>query len=251
MKLLRALSVAATCIALSASWSSLTAQSTNEEVSYVLERYIETMGGRASLEKIRSVRLSGKVTYTNGASDAITVLKKKPNLVRVVLDKGMVRFVQAYDGQVAWYSREAGRNAFYDRMRGELMENFIREAPLENVLVNYTETDAVIELGEDVEIAGVPCYRVVATFPDGSRMVHHIEKKTFLERRILEYNREGELVSELIPASFESIEGVTFARKITRLSEGKTVSTLYLDEIQVNAGILNTAFSPPVELPPQ
>ncbi|NDV63498.1 outer membrane lipoprotein-sorting protein [Puniceicoccales bacterium CK1056] len=226
-------------------------QSNEEDVIYVLERYIESMGGRAALEEIRSVRLSGEIIYSNGVSDAITVLKKKPNLVRVILDKGQVRFVQAYDGKVAWYARESGRNSFHDRMRGQFMKNFIRQAPLENVLVNYTETDAEIELGEDVEIAGFPCYKVIARFPDGSSMVHHIEKKTFLERRILEYDQEGTLLSELIPASFESIEGVTFARKISRISEGKTLSTLTLDEIQVNAGILNTVFSPPVELPPQ
>jgi hypothetical protein len=226
-------------------------QANEEDITYVLERYIETMGGRAALEKIRSVRLSGKVTYTNGSSDAITVLKKKPDLVRVVLDKGQLRFVQAYDGKVAWYSRESGRYSFYDRMRGEMAENFIREAPLENVLVNYTETDADIELGEDVEIAGVPCYKVIARFPNGSQMVHHIEKTTYLERRILEYDKDGELISELIPGSFEIIEGVSFARKISRISEGKTISTLFLDDIKTNVGILNTAFSPPEELPPQ
>ena len=227
------------------------AQSQDKEVIYVLERYIETMGGRGSLENIRSVRLSGKITYASGLTDAITVLKKKPNLVRVVLDKGPLRFVQAYDGKVAWYARESGPYAFHDRMRGSMEESFIRDAPLENVLVNYTETDADIRLGEDVSIVGVPCYQIIAEYPEGGKMVHHIEKSTFLERRILEYDKDGELVSEVIPGSFETIDGVTFARKITHMSEGKPVSTLYLDEIQTNAGILNTVFSPPVELPPQ
>ena len=226
-------------------------QDNQEEVGYVIERYIETLGGRASLEKIRSVRLSGKVIYPNGLSDSITVLKKKPDLVRVVLDKGMVRFVQAYDGKVAWFARESGRDSFYDHMRGKVRDKFIREAPLENTLVNHTETDAVIQLGEDAEIAGVPCYRLVVTFPDGNSMIHFIEKGTFLERRIIEYDADGVLLSELIPASFETIEGVTFARKITRISEGRTLSTLYLDEIQVNSGILNKAFDPPDELPPE
>lgn len=230
---------------------SIRGQVNEDDVTYVLERYIESMGGRAALEKIRSVRLSGKVTYPNGASDSITVLKKKPNMVRVVLDKGTLRFVQAYDGNVAWYARESGRYSFHDRMRGEFAENFIREAPLENALVNYTESDARIELGEDLKIAGVPCYRVIVHFPRGGKMVHHIEKATFLERRILEYDKEGSLISELIPATFESIDGVTFARKITRVSEGKALSTLFLDEIETNIGLLNTSFSPPVELPPK
>lgn len=227
------------------------AQSDEEEVAYVIDRYIEAMGGRAALERIRSVRLGGTVAYPDGSTHAITVLKKKPNKVRVVLDTGILRFVQAYDGETAWFARESGRNSFHDRLRGSFAASFIREAPLENILVNPGETDVVISLGPEVTVAQAPCYQVVATFPDGSKVVHYIEKESFLERRIFEYDPEGKLLSELVPGKFETIDGVDFAMQIVRLKDGETISTLTLDEVQTNVGILDTAFSPPVELPPQ
>jgi outer membrane lipoprotein-sorting protein len=224
---------------------------TNEEsVEYVLDRYIEAMGGRASLEGIKSVRLSGKIRYPSGLEHSITVLKKKPDLVRVVLDTGTVRFIQAYDGKQAWFSRQAGRNAFYDRMRGNLAAGFLREAPLENVLVNPRDTGAKIYLGEDVQVARVSCYQVIADFPDGSRIIHYIEKETFLERRILEYNEKGELVGDLIPSKFETFQSVLFALQILRMKDGKVVSNLQLEDVEINVGILDTPFTPPVELPP-
>lgn len=222
-----------------------------DNVQYVLERYIESMGGRASLESIRSVRLSGKIIYPSGLAHNITVLKKKPDMVRVVLDTGTVRFIQAYDGKVAWFSRQAGRNAFYDRMRGQLASNFIREAPLENVLIDPRETGVELSLGEPVDVARQPCYQVIAQFPDGSKVIHYIEMDAYLERRIFEYNEKGELVADLIPSKFETVQGVMFALQIVRMNNGKQVSTLKLDEVEVNVGILDTPFTPPVELPPE
>jgi outer membrane lipoprotein-sorting protein len=227
------------------------AQSGEEDVAYVIDRYIDAMGGRAALERIRSVRLGGSVAYPDGSSHAITVLKKKPNKVRVVLDTGILRFIQAYDGETAWFARESGRHSFHDRLRGSFAETFIREAPLENILVNPGKTGVVVSLGPEVTLANAPCYQVVATFPDGSKVIHYIEKETFLERRIYEYDADGKLLSELVPGKFETIDSVAFALQIVRLKDGKTISTLSLDEVQTNVGILDTAFSPPVELPPQ
>jgi outer membrane lipoprotein-sorting protein len=226
-------------------------QGSDRELAYVLNRYFESMGGRASLERIKSARLSGKVSYPNGMTHSITVLKKKPNLVRVVLDTGTLRFIQAYDGQVAWFARESGRYSFHDRMRGSLAENFIREAPLENVLVTPGDTGVRIELGEDVTVANTLCYQVIARFPSGARIVHYIEKETFLERRIFEYDAEGKVISELVPGQFETVGGVAFAMRIIRMQDGETISTLVLDDVALNVGILDSAFSPPVELPPQ
>lgn len=222
----------------------------DQNVDYVLERYVEAMGGRASLENIKSVRLSGAISYPSGLKHNITVLKKKPDLVRVALDTGTIRFIQAYDGKVAWFSRQAGKNAFYDRMRGQLADNFIREAPLENVLINPRDTGVELSLGEDVEIARIPCYQVIAEFPDSSKIIHYIEKDTFLERRIFEYNEKGELVADLIPSNFEIIQGVLFALQIIRMNGNEIVSTLQLDDVEANVGILDTPFSPPVDLPP-
>jgi outer membrane lipoprotein-sorting protein len=242
--------VAVCCLAYSGT-STVRGQANEDNIAYVLERYIDSMGGRAALERIRSVRLSGTVNYPDGNSHAITVLKKKPDKVRVVLDTGLLRFVQAYDGETAWFARESGKYAFHDRMRGSLAESFIREAPLENVLINPAGTEVEISLGPDVTVAQALCYQVIARFPDGSKVVHYIEKETFLERRILEYNAEGNLIAELVPGKFQTIDSVAFAMQIVRQKDGKTVSTLILDDVQTNVGILDTAFSPPVELPPQ
>lgn len=221
----------------------------NRSLDYVLARYIENMGGRAAIEQIKSIRLSGTINYPDGQKHRITVLKKKPNFARVVLDAGIVRLIQAYDGQTAWLAREAGKEISYSRMEDKMEETFIREAPLENILFHPADPNVTVELGEDVQVARQPCYQVIARFADGSKNIFYIDKENFIERRIFEYDTKGELLNELIPAKFETFDGVVFAMQIARLEGGKLVSSLNFDELQTNVGILDSAFIPPVDLP--
>ena len=221
------------------------------ELAGILEKYVDAMGGRVALQKISSVRLSGTVTDENGQSRRITVLKKKPDLVRIVIDTGPLRIIQGYDGKTAWFGREAGRNAFYDRLPAHQAETFIREAPLENDLVNFRDTDAVYELGEDTLVGQTLCYRIVVRFPDQSKVEHFIEKETFLEKKIIEYNAKGEKLAEIVPEDFKVFDDVTFSTKVLRMRDGVVISTMELDEVETNVGLLNEPFSPPVPLPPQ
>jgi hypothetical protein len=218
-------------------------------LEYVLSRYIENMGGRATLEQIKSLRMSGTITYKDGQKHKITVLKKKPNRTRVVVDAGIMRMIQAYDGETAWFAREIGKSISYSRMEGKMREVFVRESPLENILFHPSSAEVTIELAEDVEVAMQPCYQLVARFADGSRNIFYIDKKSYMERRILEYNPAGEQLSELVPGKFETYDGVVFAMQIIRLEEGEIISTLQFSGLETNVGILDTAFIPPVDLP--
>ncbi|MEX0332558.1 MAG: outer membrane lipoprotein-sorting protein, partial [Puniceicoccaceae bacterium] len=126
---------------------------------------------------------------------------------------------------------------------------FIHEAPLENILVRRRDPRVELSLGEDVTIARKPCYQIVAAYNDGSKVIHCIEKETYLERRIYQYDDAGELVAEMIPSDFEQIDGILFAMTTIRVNPDGESITMTMDSVQSNVGILDTAFSPPQELP--
>ncbi len=128
---------------------------------------------------------------------------------------------------------------------------FIREAPLENALVNPAASGASIVRGPDILLAGKTGFQLIAIYPDGSRSAFHIEKETFFERRIIEYDSDGAFLSEIIPSNFEKVRGVVFALQIIRRdASGNTLSTLVIDEVETNFGLLDSAFTPPADLAP-
>jgi len=217
-------------------------------INYVLTRYVDAMGGRAALQKLISIRLTGTISNQDGQKQNLVVLKKKPDLVRLTLDTGNIRFVQAYNGKVAWTSRESGDRFDCMQMEGKAAANFIMEAPITNALVDRNRPGVEIELGEEITIVGIPCYRIIATREDGSSVVHCISKETFLEHRIIQRDSEGNIESELVPSKFELVNGVTFAMRTQRIVEGKPASTIDIESVDVNFGLLNTAFNPPVSL---
>lgn len=219
------------------------------EAELVISRYIEAMGGLAALEEIQSIRLQGTVRYPDGSSHSLTVLKKKPDLVRVTIDTGRIRFIQGYDASVAWIGRETSAGADYSRMPEPTARAFIREAPLANILLDPRRAAARISLGEETTLAGNPAYLLIADLPDGFRFTFTIEKTTYLERRIHEYAPDGTLLAELIPSHFESHAGVLFAMQVVRREQGTLVSTMSIEEVDTNIGLLDTVFSPPVPLP--
>ena len=222
--------------------------SSARSVDYVIERYVEQMGGRAALAQIKSIRMSGTITYKDGQKHNLTVLKKKPNKTRIMVDTGLNRVIQAYDGKVAWFARLAGADADYVKMQGDLEKIFIRQAPLENILFYYKTSDAELSLGADVQVSTYVCHQIIAEFPDGRKNIFFIEKDTYTERRILDYDTEGNLISELVPKNFENFEGVLFSMQILRIENGSTLSTLDFDSVDINVGILDTAFAPPESL---
>lgn len=220
----------------------------NLSAEQIIDRYVDAMGGRAALSEIRSVRLTCLIEYPDGTSNNLVVLKRKPNLSRIVIENPTRRIIQAYDGEVAWIGRQDASGSAYFPMAEPMRSQFIREATLESPLVSPHFADAQFERIADTEYLGRPFFRIKVTFPEGDYTVFYIDHRDFLERRILEYSPEGELIAELVPSDFQKFDGVLFAMRVIRIIEGETVSALTIRAVEVNIGILEGAFSPPVEL---
>ena len=174
----------------------------DKSLNYVLERYIESSGGRAEFQKLSSLRIVGRIDFKNGQSCSIVILKKKPDMVRVTLDYGNQRVTQAYDGKTAWWMKESNRQVEHFKMQGQMEKNFIREAPIANALINRDIEGVEFNLGPEKNISGNLCSRIDVTFPDGWQSIHYLSKETFNEIRILQKNPQGVVENIIIPSRF-------------------------------------------------
>lgn len=211
----------------------------------ILNGYYDSMGGRAALERIRSVRLIGTIEFPDGTSQTISIVKKRPNKVRLSFSSGNQFITQGYNGTDSWVSIDGPYYSGTQAMSAELAKAFIRNAPLESSLFRGPEDGIQHSLGPDVQLNQIECFQIISTFDDGDYQVRYIEKSTFRERRIFEYSADGELQSEIIPSAFERFSGIDFAMKTIRLEDGINVSTIKIDTVVTNPGSLDSAFDPP------
>lgn len=216
-----------------------------DAVDRVIARYVEEMGGRAALERINSVQLRGTLAYEDGTSQSISIIKKRPDKVRLTISTGDIRITQGYNGAVAWLHFEGPSGAVTREMNPDLASAFIRNAPLENALLNRPAEAVTYSLGEEIKLANTECHQVLARYPDQSYSVHYIDKESARQRRILEFDSNGDLLHEIIPSRFARYGGVDFATRIVRIENGKRVSTMDLIDIVINPGSLDAAFDPP------
>lgn len=216
-------------------------------VDEVIGKYLEEMGGRAALERISSVQLRGTINYEDGTSQNLSIIKKRPNKVRLTITSGDIRITQGYNGTLAWVNFEGPSGSVTRKMDDSIAGGFIRNAPLENVLLNRPGDEVTYLLGDDVKLANIECYQVIARHRDQSYSAHYIEKEAARERRILQFDADGELLHEIIPSRFARYGGVDFATRIVRLENGQRISTMDLIDIVINPGSLDAAFDPPGE----
>jgi hypothetical protein len=220
-------------------------QGLGQGVKEVIERYAAEMGGRASLERISSVQLRGTIEYEDGTTQSVSIIKKRPDKVRLSIVSGEIRITQGYNGSVAWINFEGPGGAVTREMEPHLAQDFIRNAPLENALFDRPGQNVTHALAEDVILGQVDCFHVIARHPDQSYSAHYIDKESWRERRILEFDSSGNLQSEIIPSRFARYGGIDFATRIVRLENGRRVSIMDLIDININPGSLDSAFDPP------
>jgi len=226
---------------------SLFSEGSGDNLEYVLDRYLEVMGGSASLESIVSIYLTGAIVRPEDTRIPISILKKRPNKVRIIQHLKDLKVIHGFDGEKAWTAIESDDGIVLQELDSDSARQIIESAPMENLLVDVRDTGAVLELAGEVDIARSPCYQILARFPDGSNREFLIEKETFLDRRVSNFDSEGKLVTEFIPSNFKTVNGVLFAMKQLTRVDGEVQSTLLIDEVNINMGILDTLFSPPGE----
>jgi hypothetical protein len=215
------------------------------ELERILRSYRDSLGGMVNLNRIRTVRIEGTIELATGATQRITVLKKKPDSVRITVHSGATRFIQAYDGNDAWTMFERGGRSYVRMMEPDERIEFIRTAPIENVFIS-PRSDVTLALGVDTTIGGMDCHELIATFPDGSKQTILIDKDEFRDRRILFFDADGNETSRLLPSQFETFNGIVFAMQAVRMQNEQRVSTMIISQVDVNIGVIDTAFNYPI-----
>lgn len=217
----------------------------------LVNKNIEAKGGIDKLKAIHSVRMTGKLTASEGFTATVGQENLRPNLVRETISLQGMTAVTAYDGATGWQIQPFGGHKDPELMGEDDLRDLLLDADFDGPLVDYQEKGNTVEyLGHDV-VDGDDALRLKVTLKNGDIIYYFLDPDTFLEIRkeVQQFIRGSVHEKVLEMGSYKPVAGVMFPYSISQGSKTNPAeNTTTIDKIDVNASFEQADFALPASL---
>lgn len=214
-----------------------------DRLGSILNRYYQAgYGGADNWEKVASLRVSGQLKLEAGQFEFNTY-QKKPHYFKMTLHRPQQTLVFGYDGNVAW--QVLGRDTAGVEMDAAETRRFIHGTHFGNHLLYPYALGKQIEYLDTVPVDAAICHQIRVTLESGLQVDYFIDIRTYLERKSIITDLRTGRVTESLSQDYFRESGITVSRKVVSSENGVWVSTLELDTITFNSGVMPWMFKMP------
>jgi hypothetical protein len=214
-----------------------------DRLGSILNRYYkEGLGGPGNWEKVVSLRVFGRLTLEGGEFE-FKAYQKKPHYIKMTIFGKQRRMKMGYDGSTAWRVLQGQGGAV--EMEGAQARQFMHNAHFGNYLLYPYALGKQIEYIDTVPVDDVICHQVRVTLDSGYQVDYFIDIRTYLEVKVITTDLRSEQVTSVVYEDYIRESGMPIAQKVVSSEDGKWVSTLELDEVKVNSGVMPWMFKMP------
>jgi hypothetical protein len=210
----------------------------------ILNRYYkEGLGGPENWERVVSLRVAGRISMEGGDLE-FNAYQKKPHYIKMTLHGPQRNLVLGYDGTVAWQIVPGTRGKAQAMGKVEA-RRFIHDAHFGNHLLYPYALGKQIAYVDTVPVEGTICHQLRVTLDTGFQVDYFIDIRSYLEIKVVSTDLRSGVVSSVTYQDYIREYGMPIAKKVVSEEAGKWVSTLVLDEVKVNTGIMPWMFKMP------
>jgi len=202
--------------------------------------YVEGLGGAENWDQISSLKVSGRLKLESGEFE-LNAYQKKPDLIKMTIRGNQRDLVLGYDGKTAW-QKLPGRDMKAEPMKEEEARRFKHSAHFGNHLLYPYALGKKIEYIDTVPSEGKICHQIRVTLDTDYQIDYFIDIRTYLEVKVVNTDLRNGLNNSVIYKDYIREFGMPIAKQVESYEEGKWVSSLTLDEVKVNAGIIPWMF---------
>jgi predicted Zn-dependent peptidase len=205
----------------------------------ILDKYIETIGGKTNIEKIKDMTMNGRFTM-QGMKLSINVIYKIPSkYLNEIGMNGQIIQKQLYNGGVGKVSGMQGNKD----MQGEELERAKLEAELIPEL-KYIEFGYKTQLKEISKVGDDDAYVIEITSPSGSISQDFFSLATGLKIKTVSTIKSpmGEMTQSTELKDYTDIEGVKMPKKMIQSAGGQNME-ITLDSVTANTGVKDEVFN--------
>jgi hypothetical protein len=218
-----------------------------QQLDDLIARNIRARGGLERLQKVNSMRTTGKIVQ-DGLDIVIVQENKRPGKVRSEFTiQGMTGF-QAYDGSTGWQVIPFGGRRDPEVLSGDDMKSLVESADIDGPLVDWRAKGHKVEYLGLEPVDGTDAHKIRILRANGDTQTIFLDADAFLEIRI-ENKRtiRGETVeSQTDLGNYEEVEGLMVPFS---LESGPKSSTnrqkLRITKVEINVQLADDRFAMP------
>jgi outer membrane lipoprotein-sorting protein len=215
----------------------------------VVKKALDARGGIEKIKAVRSERISGRVSFGQGAEGTFVVELKRPLKMRAEISIEGQKIVRVYDGKSSgWMINPFSENKEAQPLSPEDLRNISDESDFDGPLVDYKAKGNQIELAGKEKLDDKPVYRLKLTNKNGDVRFYFIDATTFL---LLKWEgtrkmEDQELPWESFSSDFREVQGLKYAFRIDQGSPGEFKQILTAEKIEIDPAIKDSRFAEPV-----
>ena len=220
-----------------------------QTLEQVIGMNLKAKGGLEKIRATSTVRMTGHVSATDDPAAGpriatITMLAKRPNMMRREQATGGETMISAFDGVSLWMQRATqppeeapGSQAAYAR----------QDAEFDSVFVDYKEKGHRIELVGKEQRDGHDVFHLTVTKKGGPPQQYYLDAATGLERAISVTVTSGgrPTTIETQLGDYREVDGRMIPFSIRQLVNGTVSASTTLDKVEFNVPADDSLFKMP------
>lgn len=222
-----------------------------QTVEEIIATNLRSKGGLEKIKATNTVRMAGSVVARDMSgrelTGAMTMVAKRPNLMRRDADVGGQRIVNAFDGSTLWMSIGGGPPQQVPATQNAYSS---QDAEFDSVFVDYKEKGHTIELVGKETLDGSPAYHLKVTKKGGPPQDYYLDAETGLEKKISVTGRRpdgSQMVNVTEFSDYRSVDGSMVPFVLKQIQNGTLIATTTLDKVEFNVAIDDAFFRMPAK----
>ena len=205
-----------------------------QTVDDVLAKYYAAKGG-AKWQSLDSMRMTARVV-TQGIELPMTMVSKRPNLMRQDMSFQGVSIVQAFDGTTAWGINPMAGSSEPAAIEGAMADALREQADFDGSLVDYKAKGGTVELVGTEDLNGKKVHHLKLTKKGGQVQHYYLDAETALEAKVVVETDmgAGPVTVETLLSNYQTVDGFPVPMTITQNAPtGQVVITVEKVEFNV------------------
>jgi hypothetical protein len=222
-------------------------------VDELVAKNIEAKGGATALNKLQTLRTSGKllVPIQGQIELGYVQIKKEPDEVRTEASLQGMTQIQAYDGKEGWKVSPFFGRKDPERMSADDVKALVEDTELGGPLADWKAKGSTVEYLGTEDVDGTPAHKLKVLRKNGDISFVYLDPDHFLEIRIvtqrMRHGAHEEVETDL--GDYEKAGGVFVPTSIEVGSKGAAdKQKVIIDKVEANVPVDDAIFHFPGQI---